>query len=178
MPEDLSSNSFTALISGNVDQLDRLQNLIKNLSNAQYSKPSRLPHQPSVGRHVRHVIEHYLQLLLSLTSGVLDYSLRSRDVQFEESLAMAIEQISEIQEKLTSLSIPSTGSAVQNQNIIFQANNQKFSTNLARELDFLNSHTVHHLALIQIITQEFGIPADRRTGIHPTTLEHLDACAR
>jgi len=53
-------------------------------------------------------------------------------------------------------------------------------SNLARELQFLASHTVHHYALIALTLTALGVPVDADFGMAPSTLRHAERqqCAR
>jgi hypothetical protein len=43
---------------------------------------------------------------------------------------------------------------------------------MARELEFLLSHTVHHYAIVAILCRLQGIAVDDGFGVAPSTLRH------
>ena len=50
----------------------------------------------SIGRHVRHVLDHYIAFQSGLESGEVDYDMRSRDSAVEKDSALAQEQIASV----------------------------------------------------------------------------------
>jgi hypothetical protein len=55
------------------------------------------------------------------------------------------------------------------------------SSSVVRELEFLQSHTVHHYSLIAILLRLQGIEPEEDFGVAPSTLEYWReqaACAR
>lgn len=43
---------------------------------------------------------------------------------------------------------------------------------MARELAFLTSQTIHHMAIIGLLAEQQGIPLAEDFGVHPSTLRH------
>lgn len=160
------------LITTNLAQLNALKDLIAGLTDSQYADASKLPHEASIGRHSRHILEHYSQLLLAVKNGLLDYSERKRDPRLETQPQAALTRIGEVKETLSAIGSPYAHP------LLYQSGTTRLATNLARELDFVCSHTIHHLALIRIITTEFGIEAESSIGVHPSTLEYQQKCAQ
>lgn len=156
----------------NLKQLRVLQNVISQLSPVQYSQPVQLPHAPTIGRHVRHIIEHYQQLLSALTDGQLNYANRPRETNIERQPRLAREQLTNIKRTLEATAL------LTSYPLVLHANGQELPTSWGRELEFVHSHTVHHLALIHIIAKEFDIPLNDAVGVHPSTMEYLRQCAR
>ncbi|RUO23014.1 hypothetical protein CWE09_13870 [Aliidiomarina minuta] len=159
------------LITTNLAQLNALKDVIAELGDRQYAAASKLPQEASIGRHSRHVLEHYSQLILALKNGLLDYSERRRDPILETQPQAALTRIDEIQETLGAIDSPYAHP------LIYQSGTTRLATNLARELDFVCSHTIHHLALIRIIMTDFGVEAEPSIGVHASTLEYQQKCA-
>lgn len=156
----------------NVKQLRVLKNLISKLTPQQYTQPAHLPHGPTIGRHLRHIIEHYQQLLSALVDGQLNYANRPRETKMENQPNIALEQLTHIEKTLESTTL------LTSYPLVLHSNKQALRSSWGRELEFVHSHTVHHLALIHIIAAEFDITVDDAVGVHPSTMEHLGQCAR
>ncbi|KAF9956306.1 hypothetical protein BGZ72_002845 [Mortierella alpina] len=162
-----------------------------------YTKPSVLACQGTIGKHVRHLHDHY-RLLLSTyppnqgSSGndewILDYDRRSREVPMETDIDHAIQELERLQfilEKYQTPSDPSTPSQPQDstlprnllQPITLQATVDpshppvSFQTTFGRELWFCSLHAVHHFAMIKVICGEFGMPLTEGFGLAPSTVK-------
>lgn len=160
------------LVIKNLQQLDTFAEVIQQLSVQQYQEVAHLPHAPSVGRHIRHVLEHYEQLLAGLRSGVLDYAGRKRQQHIEQSPKCALNTLRAIQHELRKVASPYSFP------LVYHSQHSRLASNLARELDFLHSHSVHHLAIIHIILFQSGVELDSAADLHPSTQEHQRECAQ
>lgn len=160
------------LIAANLAQLHILEGIIRQLTVSQYAQRSKLPHEPSIGRHIRHILDHYLQLLEAIKKGKLDYALRTREAAVETQPEVALTRIATIREALHAFGSPYSHP------LVYQSATAPMASNLARELDFVCSHTIHHLALINIILTELGLDIEFATGIHSSTLEYERQCAQ
>ncbi|EWH02492.1 hypothetical protein Q427_08570 [Halomonas sp. BC04] len=125
----------------------------------------------TLGKHIRHIIDHYDALLGGLDADVIDYEHRRRDERLERWPQQAAHRLTDIETALTalvgrcptdrlSLSYP-TGDDV-----------QVLETSLARELTFLTSHTIHHMAILGVLAEQIGIALPKAFGVHPSTLRH------
>lgn len=47
-------------------------------------------------------------------------------------------------------------------------------TSMGRELVFLSSHAVHHMAIVSLLVELIGIVPPKDFGVHPSTLRHWD----
>ena len=50
-------------------------------------------------------------------------------------------------------------------------------SSLARELQFLTSHTIHHFAVIALILRAMDVEVDREFGVAPSTLRYWTEAA-
>ena len=167
------------IIQHNIELLSELKASVFSLNEDQYQKVDKPIFTSSVGAHVRHALEHYLQLLAGLDAdGWIDYDLRKRDIRIERDQQYAGLMILEIQNRCQQL----IDQQLQHQHIKVyhctsldqqQTAEQKQSdfveSTLHRELLFLHSHTIHHQALIMIILRHLNIPVDRDFGVAPST---------
>jgi len=51
---------------------------------------------------------------------------------------------------------------------------QVVSTSVERELVFLASHTIHHMAIIGMLAEQAGMEVSSDFGVHPSTLRYLE----
>lgn len=130
----------------------------------------------SIGGHLRHIIEHYEALVLRDTN-LIHYDARSRDGLLEESPDEAINHIQKLIQELKKVTLMQIGYPVEVYCAGGQSGEFLFShaSSVGRELCFLNSHCVHHLAIIKPICQKHGIPLDEYFGYAPSTIAYLES---
>lgn len=131
--------------------------------------------ESSVGAQFRHTVEHFLCFFRGLPTGEIDYDARDRDRGLEGSATRTSEVLEAIRAELESLGrmgdrtltlcvLPSRhGDAV------------RLETTLRRELLFLASHTIHHLALIRVLAQMAGCYLPEDIGVAFSTARHREA---
>jgi uncharacterized damage-inducible protein DinB len=123
--------------------------------------------QSTIGAHYRHVLEHYHCFLGQLESGIFNYDERARAPLLEQDSAYAIRTIESIIDKLNALNFDLPMGEYQ---LLEHYAAQPIATNLARELAFLQSHTVHHFAMIAAIARGLGLATQADFGVAIATL--------
>lgn len=161
------------IIEQNRRQLDLLKSILIQVTKEHYQQKKAWPGQPSVGKHVRHVLDHYQQLWLATESGRLDYRLRLRDEGAQTNPAIALQWIERLETWLQCLE----HADLEYQLHYLFAEGETYSS-LHRELDFVASHCVHHLALIHALLDACGYSLPQAAGIHSSTQEYHRRCAR
>lgn len=132
-----------------LQSLQDIENLLKQLSDEQYSIPQSILHQNSIGMHVRHVLEFYHCLMEGLGNGAVDYDARKRNIHWQTSRSEANSIIAAISLWLQSCE---TDCSI---NLKFHTTEElDIATTLFRELAYNHEHCIHHLAIIRICLQE------------------------
>lgn len=128
-----------------------------------------------IGGHLRHVIEFYECFLDGLDMLHVDYDARRRDQSVEQHRRVAAARLQMVIDRL--ISEPelrgdgamfirmedATGRGVASPFLL---------SSVARELQVLSSHTVHHFALISLTLQSVGYSVDENFGVAPSTLRY------
>ncbi|KAF9986311.1 hypothetical protein BGZ75_001986 [Mortierella antarctica] len=144
-----------------------------------YTKPSVLACQGTIGKHVRHLHDHYRLLLSTYPPNknssvsdewILDYDRRSREVPMETDIDHAIQELERLQfilQKYQTPIDPSTPS---------QAMDVTVPTNLLQPITLQatidpNHPPVHHFAMIKVICGEFGMALNEGFGLAPSTVK-------
>ena len=163
--------SLSALCRDNRDQLDRIDRLLAGLEPGDYTH-QQISADP-IGRHVRHVLEHYESLLQGV-DGRIDYETRARDPEVETDPGVARERIAGLREKLAVL--PDTDAPTSIRVRYTSACDDEIVTDiestLERECHFVLSHTVHHMALIALLVQRDGHGVPEDFGVAGSTLRY------
>lgn len=148
------------------EDLSQIKRLITVLKDEFYSQPLDILSGASIGQHVRHILEFYLCLRESQTTGLVCYDKRKRDIRIETGRNFAQEIIED--------TIAWLGQVKSDRQLILEANfspsgNQEIhlGTSLFRELAYNLEHSTHHQALIKvgvkylnhegILTENFGV---------------------
>jgi hypothetical protein len=128
----------------------------------------------TAGPHLRHVIEHYAALLSALAQQPVEYDRRARDREIEQNPALAAQQIAALRSALAHLSAAQLHAPCEVVGLIGLHGEHSVSahSSLARELMFLASHTIHHLAILRPALERDGVQLPAELGKAPATLAH------
>ena len=159
------------LVDENIYPLNQLSDLLLLMPCTLYQQ---LFETQSVGKHVRHVLEHYQTLLAGLKDSVkkntIDYEQRDRQAALEEDTSVAAQAVDKLRNELQALANqPVDIPIVVNYSVDPSGNNLILPSSLGRELAFLMSHTVHHMALIRLLCESMNIALSSDFGVHPST---------
>jgi hypothetical protein len=129
----------------------------------------------NIGGHIRHCLDFVDCLTAGLSAGRIDYNQRTRDVRIERDCKFASAKINEAIAKLQSLSSVDFSQTIlvrrERANDLTSEESWCGST-LARELEFMQSHTVHHYAIINLKLAMLGIKIDEDLGVAASTLKY------
>ena len=148
--------------------LEQLQLVITDLSDQQYTTPSPLLSNSTIGQHTRHIIEFFSALNNGYESGIINYDNRRRDYTIESDRHFAIYQLYEIRQSLIKPDKPLLLVAEFDQTV-------SISTNYFRELLYNLEHIVHHMALMRVA---ITVPLPESFGVASSTLKFRKACAQ
>ncbi len=126
----------------------------------------------SVGGHFRHCLEFINCFLEGAASvGWVDYNLRKRDRLIETQREHAIAEYLRTIAALTNVNLPESKAALSvKPEEIARDEDLWCASSVARELEFLHSHTIHHFALIAFKLRMRGIVVSDEFGVAPSTL--------
>lgn len=163
-------------VGPNVDVLRRLRELVARLDEAQYGHVEGRLSQATIGQHVRHVLDHYRLFLAGLDAGDVDYDARERCTEVETSPAAAIALVDELVAGLAALPPDVLGRVlrVRQQGSYEAGRFDGCESRADRELLFLQSHTVHHQALIAVLARAQGVEVPATFGMAPSTVAWLE----
>jgi uncharacterized damage-inducible protein DinB len=172
----MPSSEREALIEENLHSLAQLRVLVAELSPEHYRQAFGAQGHHSLGKHVRHIIDHYDALLggkASPDDGELDYEHRQRDAALEQWPQLAGRRLGEIAKRLQHEGGLSPGQGVR---LAYPTGGETLSlgSSMGRELAFLTSHTVHHMAIIGLLAEQLDITLPESFGVHPSTLRHWE----
>ena len=128
----------------------------------------------SIGVHLRHCLDTCRALLEGLSAGRIDYCHRQRDPQVEELPSRFLAVCAELRDALAALGEldPARELVVLPEPVVQGERPAALTSNLARELEYLRSHTLHHLAMVGVLLRGLGIDPGRELGVAPSTLAY------
>lgn len=160
--------------------LYQMQELLGRLTDAQYTTRPVGPMSSSIGGHVRHILDHFTALLDAARSGVLNYDCRERDTPVERDRRAAAARVRELIATMPPFTDESLGRPL-HMTVMLAADGCviEVPTSLGRELAFVQSHTIHHNALIAAMAKLLGVDVPEEFGTAPATIAHQQraACA-
>lgn len=149
---------------------------------------SRLIPGSTLGKHLRHVHDHYRVLLDSIESSNrksgdeaidLDYDKRTRVVPLETSAKSALQEFESTIERIQRIFNPKQGQEGSwdvhlDKHVRLSATTPaeiELSSSLGRELWFVCLHAIHHYALARVIlVHELGLQIKDSFGVAPSTI--------
>jgi hypothetical protein len=149
---------------------------INQLTDAEYTQPSNTLFNATIGQHVRHIIELFIELEKGYDNGVVNYEKRQRDYQIETNRGFASELLQKIY----------AGIDKPDKYLLLEAGYDEHSddlltipSNYYREVVYNLEHTVHHMALIRVgITEVSAIKLPEGFGVASSTIKYKKACAQ
>ncbi|KAJ8656429.1 hypothetical protein O0I10_007752 [Lichtheimia ornata] len=153
-----------------------------------YTKPSIVMPGGTIGKHSRHIYDHFHLLLLhnpklgsdptnNNSRWIVDFDDRSRDRPMEVQHENAVRSLKEMQQKLHQaqekipLDTPLLLVATIDDNDKIPKYHMESS--FERELWYCCMHAIHHYASIKAICIEHNVPVSKEFGVAPsTTLYH------
>jgi uncharacterized damage-inducible protein DinB len=161
------------IISNSSSILNQLIDLIKSLSREEYTNQLKVLNGSTVGQHVRHVLEFYIEFEKGYKIGTIAYDNRIRNLEFEVNQELVIRELQNIINQLNNHNLEKdllleSNHGLSNKDIV------KSKTSCRREIVYVLDHAVHHLAIIKIAMQVAysHIELNTNLGIAPSTLRN------
>jgi uncharacterized damage-inducible protein DinB len=165
------------LIEQNAGLLEQALRVLLSIDPPSYTGTQIPWASSSIGAQVRHVVEFYECLLDGLEDLHVDYNARRRDCIIETSRDAAIRRIEEIGHRLRNDVRLRTNLTLWVQIEDAGPGDGFLMSSVARELQALTSHTIHHYALIAMMLRAAGHEAPAEFGVAPSTLRYWAARA-
>ncbi|WP_404367356.1 DinB family protein [Marinobacter sp.] len=163
-----------SLVAENLHAISQLVELLIRLPPPLYRERFGVKKQHVIGKHVRHIIDHYTALLTALyekPEAPLNYENREREALLELDARAACQRLLAIRESVASIH-PDLQSRLLAMEHGSDDGKSPVTTSVGRELVFLSSHSIHHMAIIGMLVEQAGIEVSDEFGVHPSTLRH------
>ncbi len=154
--------------------LDHCASFIQRTPDQAYVAESRTIKGGTLGKHVRHVVDHFAAAVGAFERGeVIDYDHRERCVPMEQDRQAALEAIAEVRSQIRALGMEQLRAPVQIRVMLSgDGSEAELDSTLGRELFFAAHHAVHHHAMMRAIGLEMGVEAEADFGKAPSTINY------
>lgn len=148
--------------------------VIQQLDLNEFVQELNFLHGNSIGKHIRHTLEMFESVVEANESKALNYDLRKRNIQIENSISISIEKINALNLQIENLKL--------NRNIqLFQQLNTsciELKSQIQRELLHCLEHSIHHLMIVRLAI-EHNFPhviIPQNFGMAHSTLQYKQSC--
>lgn len=152
--------------------------VIADLDNRIFTAVTPISPRGSIGGHLRHILDFYTSFIDGCVRSQVDYNYRVRDTRLEQDRVLTLARIDETISKLKRL----TGLTGQEHLLVSSEDGTRWCrSSILRELEFLESHTIHHYSLIAMLLRLHEVEPGEEFGVAPSTLKHWKQellCAR
>ena len=172
----------TRILNNCIGLLDQAIRLTERIVDDVYVSTSSMSPRGSIGDHLRHILDFYQNFIAGMQSGQINYNLRQRGLLIERDLGCGVKHLRKTIASLRSLS------GLDGERQLFVSAEEDTgatpvwcASSVLRELDFLQSHTVHHYSLIAMLLRLHEIDPGEDFGVAPSTLKYWGeeaACAQ
>lgn len=149
---------------------DQIQCLLDSLSDETYTRNLDILGNVSISKHLRHVYEFYQLVSDASINGRLDYSLRQRNKDFENSIGIAQTYLEKVFHKLSTTDI--TQEIIVLNEEVDGISSTEHKSSMGREMMYAFDHAIHHLAIIKIGAFSMNIQLPQSFGVAPSTLKY------
>lgn len=164
-------------LRGCLDACDRCERVLDTISPEMFAGTS--PEGYPIGSHLRHTLDHFVCLLRTLDEGFVDYDGRDRDPELEQNPERFRALLREVRDGLRSLPAETLQQPIKvHQIAALDADRSILDSTVERELVFLSSHTIHHLALVVHLCRTQGVDLPEDIALAFSTAAYRKSTAR
>ena len=132
----------------------------------------------TLGAHFRHHLDYLEALARGLPAGTIDYDDRARDARCETDRDYAIARSRRLEGLLAALAESSDAYGSRTVQVREccdpESSPEWLASSVAREVQAVLSHSVHHFAILVALGRAAGLTADAAPSLAPSTRRHRD----
>lgn len=153
--------------------LEQLDEVLEQIRQEDYCKPSAILSGSTIGQHTRHTLEFFICLNEGLRRAEVNYDKRKHDPSIQEQRDLARQIISELQQFVRE----NQGDRPMTLVVSYDPESDaplSIPSNYYRELAYNIEHAVHHMALIKIGLRDIAayVELPQGFGIATSTIRH------
>lgn len=168
-----TSNSLTAPMQVNnaiLAVVQQINHVLEQLEPHEYRRQLAEFEGSTLGQHFRHILEFFQCLEKGISTGMIDYAARERNLLYEDNPGVALSAFETFAEALPLLNLSEN---VEVRAEFGGAERPCYPSTVGRELMFVYDHAIHHLAIIKIgLRCQFPhVQSDKDLGVSPSTIK-------
>lgn len=145
----------------------QLAAVLESLTDDELSSKTESLFGASVGQHMRHIADMFLQLNLGYANGIVDYEKRERNTAYESHVGEALHILEQIKQEANK----------EEKDLLLKiqhsADGATLKTSYYRELHYCFEHAIHHMALIRSTLKLFPhVELPSHFGVAFSTIEY------
>jgi hypothetical protein len=139
----------------------------------QFVFPSKVVEGGTIGKHIRHTLDHFRCAITSCCTTPIDYDTRSRGGTVESDRQSAQAEVATLRSLMGELTAEQLDETVTARVMLCCDGEQcDLKTTRAREIFFAMHHAIHHNAMLKAIGLELGFKCPDGFGTAPSTINH------
>ena len=150
-----------------IESIEQVIELI-NVCSTHYNDISPVAESP-IGKHVRHIIDHFWAFQEGINTGVIDYNLRHRDTYLERDPQLALQALDDFVTWLNQTPNNNVELTVITEISVSHCESISTPSNSHRELAYLVNHALHHIAYANVLAKSIGLQPADYLGVAPAT---------
>lgn len=145
----------------------------------QYTRVSEVVPGGTIGKHIRHTLDHFRCAITTDCAEAIDYDHRKRGGSVEDNRDAAKAEIATLRSLMGDLSVEDLNKSVTTRVMLCgDGQSADLSSTRAREIFFAMHHAIHHNAILKAIGLELGIECPEGFGTAPSTINFEQAEAK
>jgi len=145
----------------------------------QYTRVSEVVPGGTIGKHIRHTLDHFRCAITTDCAEAIDYDHRKRGGSVEDNRDAAKAEIATLRSLMGELSVEDLSKSVTTRVMLCgDGQSADLSSTRAREIFFAMHHAIHHNAILKAIGLELGIECPEGFGTAPSTINFEQAEAK
>lgn len=170
--------SYKTIVAASLTILEDYLILLKSIPDYKYTKTSLFIPNSSIGKHFRHVLDHFRLLLTPSESGNIYYDIRDRNRIPALIIHLDMKIAEQVINQLKDLVVKAYKHIKCNSVVMLRVTVEPttpflpLTSTFGRELWFVCNHAIHHAALIKAICIELDIKCNDFNTMSPSTLKY------
>jgi hypothetical protein len=175
----MSSGRSVRRVCGAADAiLEQCGDYIDRVDDDQFVSPSNVVPGGTIGKHIRHTLDHFRCAITTCCTESIDYDHRCRGGDVESNRSSAKTEIATLRSLMSELTEEQLNEQVTASVMICSDGETcDLLSTRAREIFFAMHHAIHHNAILKAIGLELGFECPDGFGTAPSTInfEHSEA---
>lgn len=169
------------ILETNSTIIQQYTTLVKSMNSDEFVTKSKLLEGATIGQHVRHVLEFYMELIkgCDLHCAEVCYDDRKRHLELETNQSLVAKTFEGVEKDILNANLDKP-IVVCSKHTSDEHIKTKSESSFHRELVYAMDHAIHHMAIIKLAMKvEFPqIKLNENMGIAPSTLRNRNLCAQ